>query len=709
MDLSAGAPEGLCPRCLLSGLLADDEPEPVPSDPLPLPGERGPVRFGEYELLERIAQGGMGVVYKARQVRINRRVALKMIVDGELATEQELYRFRAEAEAAALLEHPHIVPIYEVGEHEGRHYFTMKLMEGGSLADHVELLGSSPRRAAELVAAVARAVHFGHQHGILHRDLKPANILLDTEGKPHVGDFGVARHLEKEGGLTQTGMVIGTPAYMAPEQAAGRIRELTTAADVYSLGAILYELLTGRPPFVADSATAILRMVAEAEPVAPSALGIQVDRELETLCLKCLEKEPSRRYGSAEELARELERWLNGEPIQARRSGRAARAWRWCRRHPLVAGGLATGIWFLLVMTVVSLSIARTQELERRQEVLRANAYAARTVAGTVLFQLQEYGQAVERVAADTWLREVLKRGAPEALQLFVRTTYDIHEDPRNGLRVAGGPPPFESWLLLDSAGRVRAHWPAPPEGFLGGDLGWRDYFQGAAQLARKGRHASYFSRVFKSEVDGRHRFALSSPVYDENGQWLGVVAAMVGTGSMLGALRLTDTEVEERTTVLVAPQDHGHGQLSLSGPEASIIIVHEALAHGAISALDATAARRVEEVLRQAPRHGQQQLLRLPGTGPLAAYEDHRDPLIGGASPWLAAFAPVGSTGFVALVQTRDDAASAPLRKLATRLALWGGVPFLLGVAAMLGPALWRHRTRMGKGLETKSLRPSA
>lgn len=694
MDLSGGTPEGLCPRCLLSGLLEDDEPEPLPSEPFPLPGERGPVRFGEYELLERIARGGMGVVYKARQVRINRRVALKMIIDGELATEQELYRFRAEAEAAALLEHPHIVPIYEVGEHEGRHYFTMKLMEGGSLADHVELLGSSPRRAAELVAAVARAVHFGHQHGILHRDLKPANILLDADGKPHVGDFGVARHLEKEGGLTQTGMVIGTPAYMAPEQAAGRIRELTTAADVYSLGAILYELLTGRPPFVADTATAILRQVAEAEPVAPSVLGVQVDRELETLCLKCLEKEPGRRYGSAEELARELERWLKGEPIQARRSGRAVRVWRWCRRHPLVAGGLATGMWFLLVMTVVSLSIARTQELERRQEVLRANAYAARTVAGTVLFQLQEYGQAVERVAADGWLREVLKRGDPEALRLFVRTTYDIHDDPRNGLRVAGGPSPFEGWLLLDAEGLARAHWPAPPEGFLGEDFEWRDYFQGAAQLARKGRHASYVSRVFESEVDGHYRFALSTPVYDENGQWLGVVAAMVGTGSMLGALRLTDTDVEERATVLVAPRDHEYGQPPLSGPEASIIIVHEALAHGAISVLDATAARRVEEVLRQAPRHGQQQL-RLPGAGPLAAYEDHRDPLVGGASPWLAAFAPVGSTGFVTVVQTRDDAASAPLRRLATRLALWGGVPFLLGVAVMLGLATKSLRLR--------------
>ncbi|WP_257459129.1 serine/threonine protein kinase [Archangium lipolyticum] len=697
MNLSEGAPEGLCPRCLLSGLFGDEEPEPPSSEPLPTAGERGSIRFGEYELVERIARGGMGVVYKARQVRINRLVALKMIVDGELASDMEVYRFRAEAEAAALLDHPGIVPIYEVGEHEGRHYFTMKLMEGGSLADHLELLGGDQGRAAEWVAEVARAVHYGHQHGILHRDLKPANILLDANGKPHVGDFGVARHLEKDGGFTQTGMVVGTPAYMAPEQAAGRIRELTTAADVYSLGAILFELLAGRPPFVADSATGVLRQVLESEPVSLRSLRADVEPELETICLKCLEKDPARRYGSAEKLAKDLDRWRNGEPIHARRSGPLVRAWNWCRRHPLVAGGLAAVVWFLLIMSVVSFSIARTQERERRQEVLRANAYAARTVAGTVLFQLAEYGQAVERVAAEDWTRELLKRGDPESLKLLVRTTYETHDDPRNGLRLPGGPSPFENWFILDAQGLVRARWPEPPAGFLGRDFGWRDYFQGAAQRARKGQHAPYISRAFESEADERFRFAISVPVYDEQGRWLGVVVAMVGTGSTLGALSLNGVNEEGRSVVLVGPRDRERGQALPSGQDEHVVLVHEALAHGAATVLDATAAHRVEQVLRHAPRYGQQQF-RLPGPGPLASYEDHRDPLLGGAGTWLAAFAPVGSTGFVAIVQTQDDAAFAPTRKLATRLALWGGIPFTLG-ATGIGLALWnarrRHRAR--------------
>ena len=254
---------GLCPRCLMKGgiqalaALAAPKP-PVQHDQGPLP------RIGDYQLVRQIACGGMGVVYEARDLKLNRTVALKMLARGELASDAELHRFRAEAEAVAQLDHPNIVPIYDVGEHEGRPYFTMKLFDGGSLADARRGARYASRQAARLVEAVARAIHHGHQRGILHRDLKPANVLLDAEGTPYVGDFGVAKVLDRETGLTRSGAVVGTPSYMAPEQASGKA--LTVAADVYGLGAILYELLTGQPPFVASSAAEVFAQVLEADP-----------------------------------------------------------------------------------------------------------------------------------------------------------------------------------------------------------------------------------------------------------------------------------------------------------------------------------------------------------------------------------------------------------------------------------------------------------
>ncbi len=403
--------------------------------------------FGDYELLTEIARGGMGVVYRAKQNKLNRIVALKMILAGQFASDEDIQRFYTEAEAAAKLDHAGIVPIFEVGQYQGQHFFSMGFVEGQSLSDRLRNGPLPPKEAAELLQRITEAIAYAHSQGVIHRDLKPANVLLDKQGNPKVTDFRLAKNLESESGLTRTSSVMGTPSYMPPEQAGGANEQVGPRSDVYSLGAMLYCLVTGRPPFQAANPLDTLLQVMSAEPVSPRQLNPQVPKDLETICLKCLQKEPSRRYASADALAADLGRFLRAEPIHARSISRSERTWRWCKRNPVVASLLAVSVTLLLV----SLWSLRGESLQRKT-----------AVAQTTKAQAAESNAREQESLAKTRLADQIEQAKEDSTALL---SYGISENRNQrlesgsenlirALRLRG-----EDDSLKESYGRVLSDW----------------------------------------------------------------------------------------------------------------------------------------------------------------------------------------------------------------------------------------------------------
>lgn len=405
IELPPDAPAGVCPKCLLKAgmdesvagavddatLITGPNPnlkhrdEPATENDVRQGAEAPSIGtkvkyFGDYELLDEIARGGMGVVYKARQVRLNRTVALKMILAGQFAGEADVQRFQTEAEAAAQLDHPGIVPIFEVGEYEGHHFFSMGLVEGNSLSARISDGPLPPKEAAALVRKIAEAMQYAHDKGVIHRDLKPANVLIDKDGQPRVTDFGLAKKLESDSQLTGTGQILGTPSYMPPEQAAGRTEQVDERADVYALGAILYCLLTGRPPFQAASPMDTLLQVLDREPVPPRTLNAAIPRDMETICLKCLRKEPSRRYQTASDLNADIQRQINGQPIKARPVSPGEKVWLWCRRNPRMVATAS----FVALLLVSFVMLFTAQRRKSTAEQVQTTVAALNTTRGII-------------------------------------------------------------------------------------------------------------------------------------------------------------------------------------------------------------------------------------------------------------------------------------------------------------------------------------
>jgi tRNA A-37 threonylcarbamoyl transferase component Bud32 len=646
-------------------------------------------RVDEFELCREIGRGGMGVVYEAYDTQLKRRVALKMIKAGDLASPQDVERFRAEAESVARLQHPNIVQIFAVGEQDGRPYLALEYIDGGSLESLLKSKPLPPTEAAQLVETLARAVHYAHGCGIIHRDLKPANVLLSKEivsqaqsstfavaRSPKITDFGLAKRLQEgEPGPTHSGAIMGTPSYMAPEQAGGRSRDIGPPTDVYALGAILYECLTGRPPFKAANPMDTLLQVMSLEPVPPSRLQPLVPRDLETICLKCLAKEIPRRYAMAVEVADELRRFQQGDPIHARPCGYPDRVLRWCRRNPGVTALLVTAsVLFLLVGALVALHLGdeatvRAREAGRKDEILFSVSYAAEGVAGLVDARLQELSRAVERTSVDPRLRLILQDPGRQRLNEFLTDIHHHYDDPRHKVARSPDEHPFKNWFVLDRQGKMLAI--TAGRNVVGQVFNHRDYYQGAIRLAEQ-KHTSgvHVSRVFRSVNDNLYKFGMSAPVraaHDPSAEVLGVLVATVTTDKTMGLPRRLHDK-RQNAVLLGLPEDSEPGG-------DYVILMHPRYDSGA-------------EPVRCPSGH--------VGTQAVDNYEDP----VGAVHAeytgrWIAGFATVRDADFCVIVQQRLPRSVPDGLSLLNDAVLWLALSLLAPMGVGLLGWYWWHSRR--------------
>jgi len=611
--------------------------------------------FGNYDVLEQIGQGGMGVVYLARQRGLGRVVALKLLLAGSRATEAEIKRFHTEAKAAATLKHPNVVAIHEVGEHQGQQYFSMDYIEGRSLAEVIRRTPLPAARAARYVKIIAEAIHYAHQQGILHRDLKPHNVLIDAQDEPRITDFGLARQIAVESDLTISGAVLGTPSYMPPEQAAGKRREIGRASDVYSLGAILYDLLTGRPPFRADTPVDTLRQVLDDEPAPPRLLNRKVPRDLETICLKCLAKEPRQRYESAQHLAEDLGRFLKHEPIHARPVGQLERLWRWARRNPVIAA-FSIVVIGLLLMLAVGAVFQRHEAMLDAREAARDRAMLVEAAGLTPL------RNAVNRVAGLEILARHLARGATNELRaLLQQELAQLNKEQATSWLL------LQNWVLVTPEGKTVLRLPQLEK--QRSERADRDYFKGAmGRSQRPGLAAVHVSRTYKSLDDDLYKFGISRAILKTNGEVVGVLTLMVRPTQF--AKEALGTIAKGREFVLASEWEPSPLD-SASRPEVRpperefVIIIHPAMGANDVERISPATLARVADA-----------------SGPLPQGDSlYRDPVAHKHREykgwWLAGFARVPETQFIVIYQTRDWVLNAAW--LSGVVSLLAGFPLLL------------------------------